>query len=88
MIDRALQDEFHENDQNEAVPGAGGFNNSVAEQQDYVFIISNFKSKYPVLQLDAQLISDLRPGSCYRFGNLRLWRICFCWTAGLVKTII
>ncbi|CAL0322542.1 unnamed protein product [Lupinus luteus] len=102
MIDRALENEFHENDQNE-VPEAGGFNNSVAEQQavletvarvkskkndtkddksfqlhdvfnsdngaeetpklidrkDNVFIISNFKSKYPVLQLDAQLISDL-----------------------------
>ncbi|KAF1886747.1 hypothetical protein Lal_00045984 [Lupinus albus] len=103
MIDRALENEFPENDQNEAVPDAGGFNNSVAEQQavletvarvkskkndtkddksfqlhdvfnsdngaeetpklidrkDNVFIISNFKSKYPVLQLDAQLISDL-----------------------------
>ncbi|XP_019457784.1 PREDICTED: K(+) efflux antiporter 6-like isoform X1 [Lupinus angustifolius] len=103
MIDRALENEFPENDQNEAVPEAGGFNNSVAEQQavletvarvkskkndtkddksfqlhdvfnsdngaeetpklidrkDNVFIISNFKSKYPVLQLDAQLISDL-----------------------------
>ncbi|XP_019457786.1 PREDICTED: K(+) efflux antiporter 6-like isoform X2 [Lupinus angustifolius] len=102
MIDRALENEFPENDQNE-VPEAGGFNNSVAEQQavletvarvkskkndtkddksfqlhdvfnsdngaeetpklidrkDNVFIISNFKSKYPVLQLDAQLISDL-----------------------------
>ncbi|KAK7291007.1 hypothetical protein RIF29_05842 [Crotalaria pallida] len=102
MIDRALENEFHENDQNE-VPEAGGFNNSVAEQQavletvarvkskkndtkdeksfqlhdvfnsdnraedtpklidrkDNVFIISNFKSKYPVLQLDSQLISDL-----------------------------
>ncbi|KAE9599945.1 putative cation/H+ exchanger [Lupinus albus] len=102
MIDRALENEFPENDQNE-VPDAGGFNNSVAEQQavletvarvkskkndtkddksfqlhdvfnsdngaeetpklidrkDNVFIISNFKSKYPVLQLDAQLISDL-----------------------------
>ncbi|RXH98202.1 hypothetical protein DVH24_010527 [Malus domestica] len=37
----------------------GSFNNSVADQQDNVFIISNFKSKYPVLQLDLRLISDL-----------------------------
>ncbi|XP_057721212.1 K(+) efflux antiporter 6 [Arachis stenosperma] len=104
MIDRALEHEFTENDQNE-VPDAGSFNNSVAEQQavletvarvkpkknetkdeksfqlhhvfnldndnraedtpmlidrkDNVFIISNFKSKYPVLQLDLRLISDL-----------------------------
>ncbi|KAG8375661.1 hypothetical protein BUALT_Bualt10G0123500 [Buddleja alternifolia] len=105
MIDRALEKEFTENeDQNEA-NDAGGFNNSVAEQQavletvarvrtkknetkeekpfklhqvfnldndngaeetptlidrkDNVFIISNFKSKYPVLQLDLRLISDL-----------------------------
>ncbi|XP_057424050.1 K(+) efflux antiporter 6 isoform X2 [Lotus japonicus] len=97
MIDRALEHEFTENDQNEAAD-AGSFNNSVAEQQavletvarvkqnkndtkdehsfhhafnrgeetpmlidrkDNVFIISNFKSKYPVLQLDLRLISDL-----------------------------
>ncbi|KAL2517856.1 K(+) efflux antiporter 4 [Abeliophyllum distichum] len=107
MIDRALEKEFTENeDQNEA-NDAGSFNNSVAEQQatletvarvkpkknetktkeeksfqlhhvfnldndngaeetptlidrkDNVFIISNFKSKYPVLQLDLRLISDL-----------------------------
>ncbi|KAG4931499.1 hypothetical protein JHK86_048460 [Glycine max] len=99
MIDRALEHEFTENDQNEA-PDPGSFNNSVAEQQavletvarvtpnkndtkdeksfqlhhvfnraeetpmlidrkDNVFIISNFKSKYPVLQLDLRLISDL-----------------------------
>ncbi|KAK2398783.1 K efflux antiporter [Trifolium repens] len=99
IIDRALQHEFTDTDQNE-VPDAGGFNNSVAEQQavletvarvtpnkndtkdeksfqlhhvfnrgedtpmlidrkDNVFIISNFKSKYPVLQLDLRLISDL-----------------------------
>ncbi|XP_057424049.1 K(+) efflux antiporter 6 isoform X1 [Lotus japonicus] len=98
MIDRALEHEFTENDQNEAAADAGSFNNSVAEQQavletvarvkqnkndtkdehsfhhafnrgeetpmlidrkDNVFIISNFKSKYPVLQLDLRLISDL-----------------------------
>ncbi|CAI9755708.1 unnamed protein product [Fraxinus pennsylvanica] len=107
MIDRALEKEFTENeDQNEA-NDAGSFNNSVAGQQavletvarvkpkknetktkeeksfklhnvfnldndngaeetptlidrkDNVFIISNFKSKYPVLQLDLRLISDL-----------------------------
>uniref|UniRef100_A0A0R0GI26 Cation/H+ exchanger transmembrane domain-containing protein n=1 Tax=Glycine max TaxID=3847 RepID=A0A0R0GI26_SOYBN len=100
MIDRALEHEFTENDQNEATADPGSFNNSVAEQQavletvarvtpnkndtkdeksfqlhhvfnraeetpmlidrkDNVFIISNFKSKYPVLQLDLRLISDL-----------------------------
>ncbi|KAI3522419.1 hypothetical protein L1887_00168 [Cichorium endivia] len=104
MIDRALEKEFTENDQNEE-EDAGSFNNSVAGQQavletvarvkskknetkddksfqlhhvftmdndngaeetptlidrkDNVFIISNFKSKYPVLQLDLRLISDL-----------------------------
>ncbi|KAK3003945.1 hypothetical protein RJ639_019478 [Escallonia herrerae] len=104
MIDRALEKEFTEGDQNEA-NDAGGFNNSVTEQEavletvarvkskkndtkeeksfqlhhvfnldndngaeetptlidrkDNVFIISNFKSKYPVLQLDLRLISDL-----------------------------
>ncbi|XP_051151291.1 K(+) efflux antiporter 6-like isoform X2 [Andrographis paniculata] len=105
MIDRALEKEFTENeDQNEA-NDAGSFNNSVAGQQavletvarvktkknetkeeksfklnrvfnldndngaeetptlidrkDNVFIISNFKSKYPVLQLDLRLIYDL-----------------------------
>ncbi|XP_073301525.1 K(+) efflux antiporter 6-like isoform X2 [Primulina huaijiensis] len=105
MIDRALEKEFTENDDQNEVNDAGGFNNSVAEQQavletvarvkskknetkeekpfklhhvfnldndngaeetptlidrkDNVFIISNFKSKYPVLQLDLRLISDL-----------------------------
>ncbi|CAH2051219.1 unnamed protein product [Thlaspi arvense] len=101
MIDRALEKEFPENDQNE-VPDPGSFNNSVADQQavletvarvkpkknetktkeeksffnldnengvedtprlidrkDNVFIMSNPKSKYPVLQLDLRLISDL-----------------------------
>ncbi|XP_062091009.1 K(+) efflux antiporter 4 isoform X2 [Humulus lupulus] len=102
MIDRALEREFPENEQNEATD-AGSFNNSVAGQQavletvarvkskkndtkeeksfqfhdvfnnenqaedmptlidrkDNVFIISNRKSKFPVLQLDARLISDL-----------------------------
>ncbi|KVH89910.1 hypothetical protein Ccrd_008095 [Cynara cardunculus var. scolymus] len=104
MIDRALEKEFTESDQNEE-NDAGSFNNSVAGQQavletvarvkskkndtkddksfqlhhvfnmdndngaeetptlidrkDNVFIISNFKSKYPVLQLDLRLISDL-----------------------------
>ncbi|XP_073152735.1 K(+) efflux antiporter 6 isoform X2 [Henckelia pumila] len=105
MIDRALEKEFPENDDQNEVNDAGGFNNSVTEQQavletvarvkskknetkeekpfklhhvfnldndngaeetptlidrkDNVFIISNFKSKYPVLQLDLRLISDL-----------------------------
>ncbi|KAI5393477.1 variant 2, K(+) efflux antiporter 6 [Lathyrus oleraceus] len=100
IIDRALQHEFTDNDDQNEVPDSGGFNNSVAEQQavletvarvtpnkndtkdeksfqlhhvfdrgedtpilidrkDNVFIISNFKSKYPVLQLDLRLISDL-----------------------------
>ncbi|XP_024166478.1 K(+) efflux antiporter 6 isoform X3 [Rosa chinensis] len=107
MIDKALENEFKENDQNQATD-PGSFNNSVAGQQatletvarvkskknetkeenlnrsfqlhdvfnldndngaeetptlidrkDNVFIISNFKSKYPVLQLDLRLISDL-----------------------------
>ncbi|PON50441.1 DNA-directed DNA polymerase [Parasponia andersonii] len=102
MIDRALEREFPENEQNEAID-AGSFNNSVAGQQavletvarvkskkndtkeeksfqfhrvfnnenqaedmptlidrkDNVFIISNLKSKFPVLQLDSRLISDL-----------------------------
>ncbi|CAK8579441.1 unnamed protein product [Lathyrus sativus] len=105
MIDRALEREFPENEQNEGTDDAGSFNNSVAGQQavletvarvrtkkneskeeksfqfhdvfnldsenrveetptlidrkDNVFIISNPKSKYPVLQLDLRLISDL-----------------------------
>ncbi|KAL9443741.1 hypothetical protein AB3S75_017006 [Citrus x aurantiifolia] len=104
MIDRALEKEFNESEQNEATD-PGSFNNSVAGQQavletvarvknkknetkeeksfqfhdvfnldnengaedtptlidrkDNVFIISNPKSKYPVLQLDLRLISDL-----------------------------
>ncbi|KAJ8751291.1 hypothetical protein K2173_016472 [Erythroxylum novogranatense] len=104
IIDKALEKEFTENEQNEATD-SGSFNNSVAEQQavletvarmkpkknetkeeksfklhdvfnldnenrvedtptlidrkDNVFIISNFKSKFPVLQLDLRLISDL-----------------------------
>ncbi|GMN53136.1 hypothetical protein TIFTF001_022260 [Ficus carica] len=104
MIDRALEREFPDNEQNEAAD-AGSFNNSVAGQQavletvarvkskkndtkeeksfqfhhvfkldnenqaedmptlidrkDNVFIISNLKSKFPVLQLDSRLISDL-----------------------------
>nr|XP_018684750.1 PREDICTED: K(+) efflux antiporter 6-like isoform X1 [Musa acuminata subsp. malaccensis] len=105
MIDRALEKEFPENEQNGGETDPGGFNNSVAEKQavletvarvttkknetkeeksfqfqdvfnldnenraediptlidrkDNVFIISNPKSKYPVLQLDLRLISDL-----------------------------
>ncbi|WOL09093.1 hypothetical protein Cni_G17846 [Canna indica] len=105
MIDRALEKEFPESEQNGGETDAGGFNNSVAENQavletvarvttkkneskeeksfqfhdvfnldnenrpedvptlidrkDNVFIISNPKSKYPVLQLDLRLISDL-----------------------------
>nr|XP_007160237.1 hypothetical protein PHAVU_002G304300g [Phaseolus vulgaris]ESW32231.1 hypothetical protein PHAVU_002G304300g [Phaseolus vulgaris] len=104
MIDRALEREFPDNEQNEGTD-PGGFNNSVTEQQavletvarvmpkkneskeeksfqfqdvfnldnenraddmptlidrkDNVFIISNPKSKYPILQLDLRLISDL-----------------------------
>ncbi|KAJ0090958.1 hypothetical protein Patl1_13444 [Pistacia atlantica] len=103
MLDRALEKEFNESDQNEATD-PGSFNNSVAGEQavletvarvkkknetkeeksfqfhdvfnldnengqedtptlidrkDNVFIISNPKSKYPVLQLDLRLISDL-----------------------------
>ncbi|XP_028770253.1 K(+) efflux antiporter 4 isoform X2 [Neltuma alba] len=104
MIDRALEREFPENEQNEDAD-AGSFNNSVAGQQavletvarvkskkneskeeksfqfhdvfnldnengaedmptlidrkDNVFIMSNRKSKYPVLQVDLRLISDL-----------------------------
>ncbi|KAF3496632.1 hypothetical protein DY000_02057360 [Brassica cretica] len=103
MIDRALEKEFPENDQND-VPDPGSFNNSVADQQavletvarvkpkknetktkeeksffnldnengvedtprlidrkDNVFIMSNPKSKYPVLQL------DLRQGQFFLF---------------------
>ncbi|URE47217.1 Sodium/hydrogen exchanger family [Musa troglodytarum] len=105
MIDRALQKEFPESEQNGGETDPGGFNNSVAEKQavletvarvttkknetkeeksfqfqdvfnldnenraediptlidrkDNVFIISNPKSKYPILQLDLRLISDL-----------------------------
>ncbi|XWS17388.1 hypothetical protein CRYUN_Cryun33cG0063100 [Craigia yunnanensis] len=104
MIDRALEKEFNDTDQNEATD-PGSFNNSVAgkqavletvarvkpkknetkeeksfqlhdvfhlddenraedaatliDQNDNVFIISNPKSKFPVLQLDLRLISDL-----------------------------
>ncbi|KAL4339661.1 hypothetical protein GQ457_08G003240 [Hibiscus cannabinus] len=104
IIDRALEKEFNDTDQNEATD-PGSFNNSVAgkqavletvarvkskknetkeeksfqlhdvfyldnenraddaptliDQNDNVFIISNPKSKYPVLQLDLRLISDL-----------------------------
>ncbi|XVE98006.1 hypothetical protein REPUB_Repub03eG0068100 [Reevesia pubescens] len=104
MIDRALEKEFNETDQNE-VTDPGSFNNSVAgkqavletvarvkskknetkeeksfqlhdvfhldnenreedavtliDQNNNVFIISNPMSKYPVLQLDLRLISDL-----------------------------
>ncbi|XP_042035280.1 K(+) efflux antiporter 6-like [Salvia splendens] len=32
---------------------------TLIDRKDNVFIISNFKSKYPVLQLDLRLISDL-----------------------------
>ncbi|CAA2959087.1 K(+) efflux antiporter 4-like isoform X1 [Olea europaea subsp. europaea] len=107
IIDRALEKEFTENEDQNKANDAGSFNNSVAEQQavletvarvkpkknetktkdeksfklhsvfnldndngaeetptlidrkDNVFIISNFRSKYPVLQLDLRLISDL-----------------------------
>ncbi|MED6174838.1 K(+) efflux antiporter 4, partial [Stylosanthes scabra] len=85
MIDRALEREFPENEQNQGNNDAGGFNNSVAEQQAVletvarvksfhihdVFQLDNEnraedmptlidrKSKYPVLQVDLRLISDL-----------------------------
>ncbi|OMO67311.1 Cation/H+ exchanger [Corchorus capsularis] len=104
MMNRALEKEFNDTEQNE-VADPGSFNNSVKENQavletvarynpkknetkegksfqlhdvfnldnenraedaptlidqhDNVFIISNPKSKYPVLQLDLRLISDL-----------------------------
>ncbi|KAM1795573.1 hypothetical protein ACFX11_035904 [Malus domestica] len=32
---------------------------TLIDRNDNVFIISNFKSRYPVLQLDLRLISDL-----------------------------
>ncbi|XP_020592574.1 K(+) efflux antiporter 4-like [Phalaenopsis equestris] len=102
IIDRALQKEFPESEQNGEETNQDGFNNSVAEKKailetvarvtkkndtneeksfqfhnvfnnenqaedvptlidhkDNVFIISNPKSKYPILQLDLRLISDL-----------------------------
>ncbi|RAL51114.1 hypothetical protein DM860_005470 [Cuscuta australis] len=104
MIDRALEKEFNETNDQSSEIDHGSFNNSVAEQQavletvarvkskknetrevksfqlhnvfnlddngaddtptlidqkDNVFIISNPKSKFPVLQLDLRLISDL-----------------------------
>ncbi|KVI01204.1 Cation/H+ exchanger [Cynara cardunculus var. scolymus] len=105
MLDRALEKEFPENDEQSDGTDPGSFNNSVAGQQavletvarvkskrneskeeksfqlhdvfnldnenrpedtprlidskDNVFIMSNPKSKYPVLQLDLRLISDL-----------------------------
>ncbi|GKB39397.1 K(+) efflux antiporter 4-like protein isoform X1 [Tanacetum coccineum] len=106
MLDRALEKEFPENDDDQSdATDPGSFNNSVAGQQavletvarvkskrndtkeeksfqlhdvfnlddenrpedtprlidskDNVFIMSNPKSKYPVLQLDLRLISDL-----------------------------
>ncbi|CAA6666084.1 unnamed protein product [Spirodela intermedia] len=104
MIDRALQKEFPESEQNGGETDDGDFNNSVAgnqavletvarvksnkndtkeksfqfhdvfnldhenhgedmptliDRKDNVFVISNPKSKYPVLQLDLRLISDL-----------------------------
>ncbi|KAJ6977014.1 hypothetical protein NC653_029022 [Populus alba x Populus x berolinensis] len=42
MIDKALEKEFTENDQNEATD-AGSFNNSVAEQQVGCFFFSLLK---------------------------------------------
>uniref|UniRef100_A0A7N0V109 Cation/H+ exchanger transmembrane domain-containing protein n=1 Tax=Kalanchoe fedtschenkoi TaxID=63787 RepID=A0A7N0V109_KALFE len=105
MIDRALQKEFTENDDQIGDTGAGSFNSSVNDQQavletvarvktkknetkedksfklhevfnldnenkaedtprlidrkDNVFIISNPKSKFPILQIDLTLIADL-----------------------------
>ncbi|TMW94602.1 hypothetical protein EJD97_010027 [Solanum chilense] len=108
MIDRALEKEFNETEEQPGAIDHGSFNNSVAEQEavletvarvgrvkfkknetneeksfqlhtvfnldndngaedtptlidrkDNVFIMSNPKSKFPVLQLDLRLISDL-----------------------------
>ncbi|XP_019151386.1 PREDICTED: K(+) efflux antiporter 4-like isoform X2 [Ipomoea nil] len=104
ILDRALEKEFNETNDQTDVTDHGSFNNSVAEQQavletvarvkskkndtkeeksfqfhdvfiledtgaedtptlidqkDNVFIMSNPKSKFPVLQLDLRLISDL-----------------------------
>ncbi|CAN4097524.1 unnamed protein product [Withania somnifera] len=108
MIDRALEKEFNETEEQPDAIDHGSFNNSVAEQEavletvarvgrvkfkknetneeksfqlhsvfnldndngaedtptlidrkDNVFIMSNPKSKFPVLQLDLRLISDL-----------------------------
>ncbi|KAG6389376.1 hypothetical protein SASPL_150844 [Salvia splendens] len=52
--------------------------------QDNVFIISNFKSKYPVLQLDLRLISDL-----VVVLSLQLVVNCFCLcrTTGLISEL-
>ncbi|KAI3878627.1 hypothetical protein MKW98_027932 [Papaver atlanticum] len=103
MLDRALSNEFLDNESTTGETDAGSFNNSVADQnavletvarvkpkknetkeksfhihdilnldenraeetptliddKNNVFIISSTKSKYPVLQLDLRLISDL-----------------------------
>ncbi|KAI3936691.1 hypothetical protein MKX01_034120 [Papaver californicum] len=103
MLDRALSNEFPDNESTTGETDAGSFNNSVADQKavletvarvkpkknetkeksfhihdilnldenradetptliddkNNVFIISSTKSKYPVLQLDLRLISDL-----------------------------
>ncbi|KAK8660053.1 hypothetical protein V6N13_050989 [Hibiscus sabdariffa] len=49
-----LHDVFHLDDENRADDAA-----TLIDRNDNVFIISNPKSKYPVLQLDLRLISDL-----------------------------
>ncbi|KAK4602673.1 hypothetical protein RGQ29_011618 [Quercus rubra] len=45
MIDRALQREFPENEQNEATDSVGSFNNSVAEQQAVLETVARVKPK-------------------------------------------
>ncbi|KAF4351395.1 hypothetical protein F8388_014404 [Cannabis sativa] len=88
MIDKALENEFKENDQNEVLETVARVRSkknetkeeksfqfqdvfnldnenraedtpTLIDRKDNVFIISNFKSKYPMLQLDLRLISDL-----------------------------
>ncbi|KAG5559217.1 hypothetical protein RHGRI_008956 [Rhododendron griersonianum] len=116
MIDRALEKEFTENDEQTQATDPGSFNNSVNEQQavletvarvkskkndtkeeksfqlqdvfnldsenraedmptlidrkDNVFIISNLKSKYPVLQLDLSLFKVFNKLLCRLISDL------------------
>ncbi|KAH0969478.1 hypothetical protein GBA52_028659 [Prunus armeniaca] len=52
---------------------------TLIDRKDNVFIISNFKSKYPVLQLDLRLISDLVVVIVYLQPVVAL-PFCLCWT--------